>query len=146
MRPFPPSRRRSVASNPLDGLLDFHMMVGARGFEPPTSCSQSRRATGLRYAPTARHLRILREATPRSANHLYKNVPIHVQAMSDLNNVPASRGSMFSSGKRSKNVGHGSESLGPMTDTVLFFSRQLSQRTTEFLDEEHRVVTKSLGT
>ena len=29
-------------------------MVGARGFEPPTSCSQSRRATGLRYAPTLR--------------------------------------------------------------------------------------------
>jgi hypothetical protein len=26
-------------------------LVGARGFEPPTSCSQSRRATGLRYAP-----------------------------------------------------------------------------------------------
>ena len=30
-------------------------MVGARGFEPPTSCSQSRRATGLRYAPTGVH-------------------------------------------------------------------------------------------
>jgi hypothetical protein len=28
------------------------IVVGARGFEPPTSCSQSRRATGLRYAPT----------------------------------------------------------------------------------------------
>ncbi len=27
------------------------MLVGARGFEPPTSCSQSKRATGLRYAP-----------------------------------------------------------------------------------------------
>ncbi len=27
-------------------------LVGARGFEPPTSCSQSRRATELRYAPT----------------------------------------------------------------------------------------------
>ena len=26
-------------------------MVGARGFEPPTSCSQSKRATRLRYAP-----------------------------------------------------------------------------------------------
>ena len=26
-------------------------MVGARGFEPPTSCSRSRRATRLRYAP-----------------------------------------------------------------------------------------------
>ena len=29
-----------------------NVLVGARGFEPPTSCSQSRRATGLRYAPT----------------------------------------------------------------------------------------------
>ena len=27
------------------------VLVGARGFEPPTSCSQSRRATELRYAP-----------------------------------------------------------------------------------------------
>src|SRR5437764_12366151 len=26
-------------------------LVGARGFEPPTSCSQSRRATSLRHAP-----------------------------------------------------------------------------------------------
>ena len=26
-------------------------MVGAEGFEPPASCSQSRRATRLRYAP-----------------------------------------------------------------------------------------------
>ncbi len=26
-------------------------MVGARGFEPPTSWSQTRRATRLRYAP-----------------------------------------------------------------------------------------------
>ncbi len=30
-------------------------LVGARGFEPPTSCSQSRRATGLRHAPGYRH-------------------------------------------------------------------------------------------
>ena len=27
-------------------------MVGAAGFEPTTPCSQSRCATGLRYAPT----------------------------------------------------------------------------------------------
>ena len=26
-------------------------LVGVRGFEPPTSCSQSRRATKLRYIP-----------------------------------------------------------------------------------------------
>jgi integrase len=30
--------------------------VGARGFEPPTFCSQSRRATRLRHAPWRRHL------------------------------------------------------------------------------------------
>ena len=29
-------------------------MVGAAGFEPATSCSQSRRDTGLRYAPRQR--------------------------------------------------------------------------------------------
>ena len=29
----------------------LHVMVGATGFEPATSCSRSRRATGLRYAP-----------------------------------------------------------------------------------------------
>ena len=27
-------------------------LVGARGFEPPTPCSQSRCATGLRHAPS----------------------------------------------------------------------------------------------
>ncbi len=26
-------------------------LVGARGFEPPTPCSQNRCATGLRHAP-----------------------------------------------------------------------------------------------
>ena len=29
--------------------------VGMRGFEPPTSCSQSRRATRLRYTPILSH-------------------------------------------------------------------------------------------
>ncbi len=28
------------------------ILVGVEGFEPPTSCSQSRRATKLRYTPT----------------------------------------------------------------------------------------------
>ena len=34
------------SANSLTGL------VGARGFEPRTSCAQGRRATRLRYAPT----------------------------------------------------------------------------------------------
>jgi hypothetical protein len=33
------------------GMLQVYL-VGARGFEPPTSWSQTRRATELRYAPT----------------------------------------------------------------------------------------------
>ena len=34
-------------------------MVGVRGFELLTSCSQSRRATGLRYTPSESWLRDL---------------------------------------------------------------------------------------
>jgi hypothetical protein len=31
------------------------IMVGVEGFEPPTFCSQSRRATGLRYTPNTQY-------------------------------------------------------------------------------------------
>ena len=37
--------------NPLPSDGRGLQMVGATGFEPATSCSRSRRATGLRYAP-----------------------------------------------------------------------------------------------
>ena len=50
--PFPPNRRRSAASNPLDHQSIFLDLVGARGFEPPTPASRTQCATGLRYAPT----------------------------------------------------------------------------------------------
>ena len=36
----------------LHDISGFFMLVGARGFEPPTPCSRSRCATRLRYAPT----------------------------------------------------------------------------------------------
>ena len=42
----PEKQKRAGFRRPLDTL------VGARGFEPPTSCSRSKRATRLRYAPT----------------------------------------------------------------------------------------------
>ncbi len=32
-------------------LQAHSLLVGVEGFEPPTSCSQSRRATRLRYTP-----------------------------------------------------------------------------------------------
>src|SRR5436190_11300383 len=42
-----PGQLRSPVQPPAAG----RKLVGARGFEPPTPCSQSRCATGLRHAP-----------------------------------------------------------------------------------------------
>ncbi len=44
----PPDPGRAVHSPAADRLF---ALVGVEGFEPPTSCSQSRRATRLRYTP-----------------------------------------------------------------------------------------------
>ena len=44
-------RARTVAGLPVECLTSQPYIVGAPGFEPGTSCSQSRRATGLRHAP-----------------------------------------------------------------------------------------------
>jgi hypothetical protein len=41
---------RAMNANVYNLLKD---LVGARGFEPRTSCAQDRRATRLRYAPTS---------------------------------------------------------------------------------------------
>ncbi|RML22907.1 hypothetical protein ALR00_03398 [Pseudomonas savastanoi pv. retacarpa] len=38
-------------------------MVGVRGFELLTSCSQSRRATGLRYTPTETSLNLAKSGS-----------------------------------------------------------------------------------
>ena len=49
---------RGVGASPVDTLgrlrLPGRGLVGVTGFEPATSCSQSRRATGLRYSPNRR--------------------------------------------------------------------------------------------
>src|ERR1700736_1426788 len=42
----------AVPQLPFCKSLSRKMLVGARGFEPRTSCAQGRRATRLRYAPT----------------------------------------------------------------------------------------------
>ena len=47
-RSFERAEKKHQAAGP--GVL-MVLMVGATGFEPATSCSRSRRATGLRYAP-----------------------------------------------------------------------------------------------
>ena len=38
-----------------DQYIVFYIVVGATGFEPATTCSQNRSATGLRYTPLAVH-------------------------------------------------------------------------------------------
>ena len=55
--PAPPARTTKPGTIARVRLLlnvENISVVGARGFEPPTSCSRSRRATKLRYAPTGR--------------------------------------------------------------------------------------------
>ena len=54
------SRKAHNPSNPLK------KMVGAEGFEPPTSCSQSRHATRLRHAPTQEKIEELKKDKGRN--------------------------------------------------------------------------------
>lgn len=41
-----------IQAKQVQALRQVKKMVGVEGFEPPTFCSQSRRATRLRYTPT----------------------------------------------------------------------------------------------
>ena len=52
-------------------------MVGVEGFEPPTSCSQSRRATRLRYTPPPKPTASLR--LQASATRQRNERPVIVQ-------------------------------------------------------------------
>src|SRR5207248_2881286 len=47
------SERRNLGQLRKRREIPLPTAVGARGFEPPTFCSQSRRATRLRHAPWA---------------------------------------------------------------------------------------------
>jgi hypothetical protein len=47
-----PSSASGADSSNKSELKIQELVVGARGFEPRTSCAQGRRATRLRYAPT----------------------------------------------------------------------------------------------
>ena len=77
-------------------------MVGARGFEPPTSCSQSRRATRLRHAPTvlivSQRWRRVRCAEPglRTATRSPVHVPLRGTGADNLR--PACWGARWSVG------------------------------------------------
>ena len=46
-----PASLLATPRQPFFHSVQRRKLVGARGFEPPTSCSQSRRATRLRHAP-----------------------------------------------------------------------------------------------
>ncbi len=57
-------------------------MVGAEGFEPPAFCSQSRRATRLRYAPPVKNLT---DQTKKELQALPGPRCLNWQARQDLN-------------------------------------------------------------
>ena len=59
------------------GSKSLILLVGAAGFEPATLCSQSRCATGLRYAPTGRKRGLWIHASGRAS----KQAPSPVDAM-----------------------------------------------------------------
>jgi hypothetical protein len=53
-------------------------LVGARGFEPPTSCSQSRRATELRYAPIPELQSVTFPPEARSETCVIRALPLYL--------------------------------------------------------------------
>src|SRR5256885_13914709 len=67
------ARISATARRPLLGRRTVREMVGARGFEPPTSRSRTVRATRLRYAPTRRALlyRVVGPAQGRQVSQAY---------------------------------------------------------------------------
>ena len=52
-------------------------VVGEGGFEPPTSCSQSRCATGLRYSPRQAPSVVAASGTPETPCRVVAPPPIH---------------------------------------------------------------------
>jgi hypothetical protein len=68
-------------------------MVGAAGFEPATSCSRSRRATGLRYAPPT-NLTAHAPGGTRIPNLLIRSqmlYPIELRARNEIRRLPNDR-------------------------------------------------------
>ena len=63
------------------------ILVGARGFEPPTPCAQGRCATRLRYAPTETRttLRILNQFSPGC--FCYSNLPVSRERLAHVRQV-----------------------------------------------------------
>ena len=59
-------------------------LVGVEGFEPPTSCSQSRRATRLRYTPVT-------PDPPKNADKLTFRAGVDAQLNTGLPRVAAAR-------------------------------------------------------
>ena len=57
---YPAELRAHEGKNRMGRRLYSRDMVGVEGFEPPTSCSQSRRATRLRYTPNDAAARMVR--------------------------------------------------------------------------------------
>ena len=105
-----------MAEPPRDRIARGFLMVGARGFEPPISCSRSRRFTGLSYAPPThthdRRLATARKSAPgrtRTSNLLIRSqmlYPIELRALgTSFAHVSASRHETYRASKSQSSEG-----------------------------------------
>src|SRR4051812_17005964 len=81
MQGFPGAVPRAGRAGPGEGA-DRREMVGARGFEPPTSRSRTVRATRLRYAPLVVQAGRNLDASINSVKHLPTHNLVHVRESS----------------------------------------------------------------
>jgi hypothetical protein len=61
----------------MKGQLSLSLFVGVAGFEPTTSCSQSRRDTGLRYTPSG--VQKYKSFMPSKTFHFYFLIFFYIQ-------------------------------------------------------------------
>ena len=91
-------------------------VVGVEGFEPPTSCSQSRRATRLRYTPPTEPILPLRlqalrnAAAPRKAGHC-PAARADCQRKPAYSRLPRRSGFAASTSRMQRHIGHAAPSL-----------------------------------
>ena len=81
----------------------LNVMVGATGFEPATSCSQSRRATELRYAPTEA-LQPLAPSPSKGSSTAFRYTGTRVECLGVAPSVPPHKRQLADGATNDKDV------------------------------------------
>ncbi len=153
----PPSGSRTWThrAGPLHRHTSYHE-IGAAGFEPATSCSQSRRDTGLRYAPQISGRVCYPASRSRSTGARKSVVTSAVPRAPRPHTTHADRARHDRILTRVQDpheefsyrilVEQSLECATAMTHTRLGRARHLSKRHAKVVGQEIRIVSESLGT